>query len=377
MPFAPHQFTHVAGHGCVNELNFLLSAVETSLAPPSAKPASPGATGPVDPLRLIELARLNKLINVLPDKAEALPEGCGGLVAQIGQARLLSAMMNQRGLEAAAGITRLLTAQGIDHVHLKGPLQQVELYGSYHQKPSADTDLLVRPADRLEAGRVIQDEGYRAKDSQIALWWRLYLHERHFDHPERGTMIDLHHGLHQPGVPRPRNTESFLDTARDMTFQGTTFRIPDARHRVLLASISIVKAIIGREPALSAVVDLRAAHDKLTPEDRRSMMPLARALRLERVWMFAMRFVEAVFPAVPMPDFDDTPALPGLEADTLRAMIATPWVEDLPWLRRHLILSDLCGKDRLRYMHESAQSVLSGLFRKSLEMRASLKGKAE
>ena len=96
MPFAPHQFTHVAGHGCVNELNFLLSAVETSLAPPSAKPSSPGATGPVDPLRLIELARLNKLINVLPDKAEALPEGCGGLVAQIGQARLLSAMMNQR-----------------------------------------------------------------------------------------------------------------------------------------------------------------------------------------------------------------------------------------------------------------------------------------
>lgn len=375
MPFAPEQFAHVSGHQCAEELRFVVAALKRD---PDGSLAAVSHTEdtPVDSERLLELARLNKVINVLPNTAEELPPGCEGLIDQIGRARLISASLNRRGLEAAAEIAQRLTANDIEHVHLKGPLQQIDLFGDYHQKPSADIDILVRPRDRKNAIRAIVAEGYEAKDSQTALWWILFLHELHFENPIRRTMIDLHHGLQHPGFPSPRNLSSFIENARTLTFEGTNFRVPDARNRVLLAAISIVKAFLGREPALSSVADLRAALGRLTDDERSDMVRFAQSLRLERIYVFAVQFVTAVFGQTTAPRSQAIPVLPSLTPETLRLMIATPWIDGLPWPRRHEILSDLCGNNLLLYVHESVQSLLSESLRKTLEFRASFVGKA-
>lgn len=369
MPFAPQQYAHVAGHSCAGELDYLLAVIEADFRAAAHAPSvKPDRAVKVDPIRLFEVARLNKLINILPDTEALLPPGCAGLAPRIGHSRLLSAAMNHRSLVAAAEISARLDAAGIKHVHLKGPLQQVALFGDLHRKPSADVDILVQPRDRAAATQLIVSEGYRAKDTHIALWWRLYLHELHFAHPQRGTMIDLHHGLGQPGMPQPRNLNGFIETAATQSQNGAVFHVPDARHRALLISLSIVKAFLGREPALSAVVDLRAAVLKLSNEDLRSMTTLAAAFRLDRIWMLALRLLNAVFPDTSNGRLATVPLFANLEPVALKAMIATPWVEGLDWPRRHAFLAELCGDDRLHYVHERLQSVLSELLRRGLEM---------
>ena len=365
MPFPQEEFDLVRSHDCRAELDFLLAAADRRYAP--AAPPHGQGRDPVDPIRLFELARLNKMVNFLPSKPRDLPPGCESLAPRIDAARIYTLALNRRGLTIGMRLSRLLHDAGIAHLHIKGPLQQVTLYGCYFQKPSADIDILVPPRQRRQAAQIIKAESFVQLDSHIAIWWQTFLNEIHLLHREDGVLVDLHHGLQQAGLPRPHRQNEFFDQRSVMTFEGSEFQVPSPPHRVLIAAISLGKAFLAREPALSSILDLRAAIARLTPAELRALEQSAATVGLEQTLGLARRMLAAFFP-------ESTPALPGLgqplpalSASDLRQMVATPWRDGIPWPRRHRLMAELCGSDALRYSRETLRSMMSEALRKTLE----------
>lgn len=363
LPFASKQFSGVLGHECAAEADFLIAQA------PGARmgPESPASQGRADPRRLFEVARLNKMTGFLPVSASALPEGCAALVPQLEHIRLQTTLLNRRGLLVGGRVSRALDEAGIAHVHMKGPLQQVALYGRCDRKPSADIDILVHPQQRGVALAQLRSAGYEQLDQRKAIWWQLFLGEVHMRHPGNGVMVDLHHALQQPGLPRPRKLAGFLEQREELTLEGTRFHVPGPLHRVLLGAISLGKALLSREPCLSGVVDFRAATGALAPEDRARLGDVAREVRLEQTLGLALRILEAVYPAETTLGIDVPRPLARLSDEDLRRMVARPWLEGLPWPRRRELMAELCGRDTMLFMRESARSLLSETLRRMLE----------
>lgn len=370
MPFDSRQFVQVAQGSCDKELAFLLTCAEPKTdAQCIKKNLSPG-TG-LDLLKLFELARLNKLVNVLPERAQTILPNSADYEARVMKARLITTLFNRSGLEVASEISRRLNAHNIEHIHIKGPLQQIELYDDILRKPSADVDILVHPKDQSEAVACIENAGFSLLDSHISLWWRHYLQERHFRRSGSETIVDLHHGLKQPGLPTIHGIHRIIEDSREVSFEGFDFRIPHARHLVLLTSISLCKAFLSREPALSSVFDFGAAMQRLSLKDRQELDQTARDMRLGPSLALARRFYVSIDPS----DQSVAPSvLPNLNEDQLLKMIATPWVAGLPWPRRDHLLSTLCGGDRYAYARERVQSLVSEGLRITLEQIAQRRG---
>jgi hypothetical protein len=88
-------------------------------------------------------------------------------------------------------VLRLLSADGIDAVPLKGPLLAERLHGDRGMRLSQDVDILVRPREMVRAAEVLRKAGYLppAPDSEPHL-----LHDK-LDVPG-GTPVELHWRIH-------------------------------------------------------------------------------------------------------------------------------------------------------------------------------------
>ncbi|KEO59890.1 nucleotidyltransferase family protein [Thioclava indica] len=372
MPFSPEEFEKVRGHSCDTELNYILLAASSIFEPVNLREHAPRFET-LDPVRLFELARLNKMLNFLPANVADLPRVCAALAPAINEMRLRTLALNRRGLLAGAEISTALNKAGIAHLHFKGPLQQVALYGTYLQKPSSDVDILVPRSQRSHAAQCVVDAGYVQLDSAHAIWWAHFLDEMHFINHKTGVVIDLHHGVQQPGLPRPLDLPGLFDRRSEMIYEDLAFETPCPVDRSLLAAISISKAMLSHEPALSLIVDLRATLTQLREADLADLLIAARNNGLEQTLGLAVRALDATFPDFDRPDLPLPMPLSEIEGPTLRPMIATPWLDALPWPRRRRLLRELCGNAPLRFIQESTRSLMSEVLRKSLEYRTARK----
>ena len=362
MPYTPEQFKNVRAYDCENEVQYVTSLASRVFGGGEAAEAHSG----LDPQRLFDVARLNKMLAFLPAHPEALPPGCAGLAPKVDQVRLRILALNRRGIVSGAAVSRCLARAEIPHVHFKGPLQQIALYGSYLQKPSGDIDILVPPAHRKQAAEMLRELGYDETERAMSLWWTRFLSEIHLRDPESGIVVDLHHGLQQAGLPRPYNLEGFLQRRSELVFDEMTFQVPSPLDRCLLAAISISKALLAREPALSNVTDMRAALHSLTPADHTALAGHAAQNGMAGTLALAMRAVHSVFP-----ELARTPALsqaifPEISEADLCRMVSTPWIEGLCWPRRRHFLKALCGPGLPRFLRESLRAGLSELSHKAI-----------
>ncbi|WP_425072741.1 nucleotidyltransferase family protein [Sagittula sp. S175] len=363
--FSKEEYSLLHDNDCAAELEYLLSLVG------ARQPCDPSESH-ISPTRLFELARLNKVLPLLPARATELPDSCSDLQNTLARVTLATASMNHKGLLSGIDITRKLNERGIGHLHLKGPLQQIALYGHYHRKPSADTDILVRPHQRRAAAECLYAEGYRTLEPHNAFWWTRFLGEQHFRHPQTGAMIDLHHALRQPGLPLSHNLNIFFETATTMVVGDMRMPVPDAAGRVLLMSHALAKAFLAREPVLSTVIDIRQALNGLENETA-ALGQLAKTTRQDHVLGLALSVVAAFFPDTPGLGIAPHP-FENIGKNSLQRMIATPWIAGLPWPRRRQILYELCGTQRARYRVENARFVASEVLRRSLDVKRHLAG---
>ncbi|SPJ25539.1 nucleotidyltransferase family protein [Palleronia abyssalis] len=372
MTFAPFQYAKVAGESCDGEVAYTLFATRS----PTGKPQAPPSPGSIDPERLFELARLNKVIPILPTHPQDLPEGCGELASRIALVRLRTLALNRRGLLEGMRVSGLLRDAGIEHCHLKGPPQQIALYGTYARKPSADIDILVRPKDRKDAITLLRKAGFEKTERNLSFWWTHFLEEIHLTRPDHEAVLDLHHGLGQAGLPRPLTPDRFIDRRVEIEAEGTIVETPCAVDCCLLGAITIAKAFRAHEPMLAAVLDLRAALHALDPCQLRALPDTARKAGLEKTLALSLRILDAVHAgSLPRPIAPPRTPFSGLGVEDLRRMAITPWVPGLPWPRQRIILFELCGEDYLGFGRESLRLILSNLFRSILTMAPARKRK--
>src|SRR5687768_11791121 len=93
-----------------------------------------------------------------------------------------------------ASIVEALRARGIESMILKGPALARALYDEGELRVYGDTDLLVAPADREEAERVLRDEGFEGPP-RTAYAARVEPHALHYVRRDDGANIDLHRTL--------------------------------------------------------------------------------------------------------------------------------------------------------------------------------------
>lgn len=302
--------------------------------PPSQRtpgPAEPAAAvpAPVDPDRLFELARLNKMLGVLPLAPAALPPGCGGLAPRLLQVHLQTVAMNRRAMTVTLEVVEAL--RPLRHVVLKGPFQQLAVHGHANRRPSGDIDLYVAPRDRARAAALLEGLGFRPTEAERALWWIRFLGEQHFQRAADGAVVDLHHRLQQVGLPAWRRAGQVLDRAGTRMQDGVAVPVPAAIDGCLLLGVQLAKALLAHEPCGWAVAELAHWLVQLTPRDWQRLWQAAAAAGQDRTLALAMALVTACYG--PLRLADCSPATPpiaaprGLPDDPalLRDLVFQPW----------------------------------------------------
>lgn len=318
-----------------------------------------------------EIARFNGVAGLLAavsshwrhlDCADALT---GTFDAQ----RAIAFQRNASLLLECAAIHEELADERIDHVFLKGPLQQQHLYNSPFIKPSLDIDILVPREGFERAKRCLALAGYEIHPRFESSWWRLFLGEQTLVRTQpRPCAIDLHHRVQQPGCPSPRDTGLFVRETRTMTLAGTQFPVPTDRNIALLAGISVVKSLYGRQPSAGYVCDLRACISGLDARAQDMLIGYAEAQGLRETLLLACRACFALLgpregPLAAaarreMTDLDDT---------RLVTMVVAPWRAALEWPARRRVLWELCGRSPRRYVAEAAWAGAAEVSRRMAE----------
>lgn len=355
MTVDPAQYALVARQNTAPELAALRQIVAGS---PLESAALAQVRGPL----LLDVARLNKLTGFLapyrPQIAELFPE-----VVQSLDARRLSALaMNRRCIALGAEISARFTDANVRHLHLKGVLQQVTLYGDAYRKPTSDVDLLIHRRDFALGERILRKAGLVCDAGILAPWWRIFLGEQHYQRADAavgGDTVDLHHKLQQPGSPGVRRTAEFIDRAGTQTFEGRVYAVPSPADRCLIAAISLVKATYGREAAGGYAADLAAALGQLSPAEMANLMVLARAHGLRETLDFATCCLDAILVPFGAPSRATGPnPMPDIDGERLSRLVMEPWAAGLVWPRRRELLRALCGSS-MRYGLEVARAALS------------------
>lgn len=233
-------------------------------------------------------------------------------VAQAAAAFKRAALARNTAMLAQAGpIAEALAADDIAAVFFKGPLQQRQLYGDHFVRPSGDLDLLV-PRPQFEGAlRALRSMSY-APRARRTLWWDVFLGEVHLTAPDAVGSIDMHHGLQQPGLPRPRAIPAFFERPVRVQFGKTDLPAVPPGLVPLVVAMNLVKSLFHRKPAAAHACDLMAALGNGEPNRVRGFRARAEEQGLGATADLALRALEAVFAAdlrvagpVPLSDWPD------------------------------------------------------------------------
>ena len=356
------------------EMAVLLAASRPGAAAgdsPAASGQPAGAQRPLDPDLLFELARLNKMLGVLPLSPAALPPGCAGLAPRLLQVHLQTMAMNRQVMTVTAEVVRALA--GIRVVVLKGPFQQLALHGNAARRPSGDIDLFVAPSDRARAAARLRDQGFAPTEEDLALWWIRFRGEQHFQRARDGAVVDLHHRLQQVGLPAWRRSGEVLARAGSLAHDGQAIPVPSAIDGCLLLGVTLAKALLAHEPCGWAAVELAHAIAQLPPDDWPRLWQAAARAGQDRALAMALALAAAC--CGPLRRADGSPAEPlpavprGMPRDgaLLRDLVFQPWRRPQGTLRRRQMLLML-AQGRPHVVAVESARVLASLLRRPQDL---------
>lgn len=259
----------------------------------------------------------------------------------VGAFRRLTAEMNGASLIMMRRLTTSLHCVAAPVIFYKGVVLQQNLYGTPFARPSSDIDLLTSPGRYATVARALQLAGYKLDPHTDTLWWRRFLGEQQFRMGEDARNIDLHHRIQQPGCPMPRRSYRLVDASILQPFLGgqiSTFRDD---HALLVAAMSLAKALHHREPAGRYIGDVERLLRRLSPDGWTAVAREAATMGLSRTLDLAIRCVDAVFQTIP-PEHRRS-ILPEIGDVDLLCMLLAP-AQAPRWMRRRRLLGALCDR---------------------------------
>jgi hypothetical protein len=317
---------------------------------------------------LIHAARLGKLLGLAQWGFDRLGYSAPDEFRQAAAASRYAAFtMNSVNLSTIGKVTSIMMRDNIEFIMYKGPLLQQQLYGDLFLRSSTDIDLLVHSLDFERAGKSLIAHDYVLPPECRSLWWRHFLGEQHFFSRQKGVAtVDLHHRVQQPGAPAPRHMSTFFSCPRWTRVGSWEVPVLSATNTALISAMSLVKAVVLREPAGAYVCDFAKAVLAMDEAGRESLRAQADRQALGETLAFA-GYCAATVLRLPMAPFaqqktDDF----GCLAQNVSPMLFSPRCPDVrrPRLRQFMWeLSDgrAFGRKLGNYARESVNQTASRL----------------
>ncbi|WP_254062796.1 nucleotidyltransferase family protein [Caulobacter sp. S45] len=269
-----------------------------------------------------------------------LPDRLKTIVAE---SRTLALQFNSRNLLTIRTLAPMLSAASIPFVVIKGPLAQQLAYGDFFAKPSSDVDVLVSNEVFVSARNCVLGAGYELPEPCASPWWRIFLGEQHLltDNVSLAT-VDLHHRTQQPGCPTPRRPALFLTEPHLVRLGEIEVPILSKINAILLACVSVAKALVHREPAGGYAADIAAQLLALSPLELQGLFVAAIEQRLSSTLHLGLRAAALMFGICVQ--FPKTPrvVLDAISDRGLLSMLLTPAADDVGWPKRRALLWALC-----------------------------------
>lgn len=291
--------------------------------------------------------------------------------------RARTIQLNTASLLAIRRIVPLLAREGVDALVFKGPVGQASAYGGYFMKPSVDVDLLVAERDFDRAREVLATDGLKLPPMCDTLWWRVFLGEQHlFADDLQRAQVDLHHKLQQPGCPSPRRLRRILEDKTTIVVAGSPVPTLSPVDAILLACMSLAKALTHHEAGGGHAADLAARLLACDGAGLEAVRSAAREQGLANTLTLGLQAARALFgvvtPAPGDPSGDRRGLLDRSDAD-LAVLLLTPSAPAAPWPRRRAILRALCDTP-VSHAGEIVLAAVSELCRRWYEPRGASAG---
>jgi hypothetical protein len=150
-------------------------------------------------------------------------------------------------IHALEVVNAVLDGAGIEYAVIKGAANRIMLYETPAIRACQDLDLLVRPADRVQAVAALVDHGFVASAKAKNIGHELVLTKDRMD-------VDLHWGLFREGRLRADPTAAMLDRRQRV---GDVWILNDEdAFFLLLVHPAFTKHLAGWEMGLHRVVDI-------------------------------------------------------------------------------------------------------------------------
>lgn len=136
-------------------------------------------------------------------------------------------------------LTKLLAQHEIQLLSLKGSVLSQVLWQNWGVRQSGDLDLLVTPAQLAATEQLLLADGYRRKVPDFTLTPRQrraflrYGPHFSFQHPTRGTHLDLHWHIKYAHWLPPAHERQMLDNAEEIVIAGCALRTLNAGDNLL------------------------------------------------------------------------------------------------------------------------------------------------
>jgi len=236
--------------------------------------------------QVLDLARHSKTIGLLlpglTKAGVAVPREIAGHLASA-QEELVE--RNFANFLQTIRVQELLAQRSVPALVFKGPLRALEVYGSWGLRRSNDVDVLVPPWSYRLSAAILQDAGYQALVSPRSRWWHDYLKESPYRPPDGGNyLVDLHHGVQQPGGPSPVEMARFFEESRDFEVGGKALRVPSPGHALLITVISFGKAVFASEPWAGYAHEIAYVLANTAEDQRQAYRQLAKQSGMVRLF---------------------------------------------------------------------------------------------
>jgi hypothetical protein len=247
---------------------------------------------------------------------ESLPPATVGALRE---ARLSAAMGYLAQRAALEELDRLLEAEGIPYVAMKGAHVRECVYPDPALRPASDIDLLIAPADRRRAAHVLLDAGYtvHADPANIS-------HEATFS--QGAVDLDLHWHMLRPGRTRIELTGELL--ARRQRTNGLWGLSDTDTLFLMLTHPAFAKYVCSPNMGLARVADFLLWVQKRPGDWPAALRLLERAGLRTAAWTMLSWF-RMLAPADAHPTLDRW--IDSVRPGRLRAAYLRQWLErDLP-----------------------------------------------
>ncbi len=240
-------------------------------------------------------------------------------------------------------VVAALDAAGIPHLLWKGPALAVEAWGDVGARRCDDLDIVIAPADRHRARRVVGALGWRAQHEMSPRQEEAIYRGRgawELRHAEEGVLLELHWSFSALRYPGRLPVTEVLERSVELAVGGVRVRVPSAPDAlVLLAQHATKHGWSSLEDA--AVFAAMLARD---PEASSTAMARAREVGGLRALRLGIALAETTFgvraPEALREDVRRDPALPRL----MRQVEARWAAGDVAW--RATLAWDLAWTDR-------------------------------